>query len=281
MIVVSYCRTKMVFSHTHIEVVVQATPKFHSPSNTPPSTTTTSLITKTDRPRWVDQVIRCAKRELGPPNNTSISPLLRTHPRQPTTGVMVVPSISSNPMGKDSVGTSDGTPKRCRDAPPTIFGPTDMTDQSASPIFKLPPELRNAIYSLVFQDHTVEVVSVERYLKAQPPGLLITCKQLYTEAVEVYYSNVAAEGKSVDDVFDWALRMPKQYYNLVPELRIVHRRHSDYTYLDSTRIGAARIYIKRLADYMDNQNIEFRAKRVVVVYRTAAAAVSGDFEQCE
>lgn len=140
-----------------------------------------------------------------------------------------------------------------------------MADQSNSPFFKLPPELRNAIYGTVFQNHTIEVVSAERNLKAQPPGLLVACKQVYTEAVEIFYSAVIVEGRSAIDIFDWALLMPKRYYDLVPAVRLVSGCHVCLS--ERSKVHLSLMPFREFVQYIEDREMGFRSKRVAVLWR--------------
>lgn len=51
---------------------------------------------------------------------------------------------------------------------------------------ELPPELRNRIFTLVFEDFTAKLELDVRY---RAPGVLLACRQIYGEANGLYYSN--------------------------------------------------------------------------------------------
>lgn len=59
-----------------------------------------------------------------------------------------------------------------------------------SHLLGLPTELRLKIYEYVFEGHIIDFHHFSPLDEKQaPPGLLITCKQVYIEAVEVFYSS--------------------------------------------------------------------------------------------
>lgn len=104
-----------------------------------------------------------------------------------------------------------------------------MADQSASPLFKLPPELRNAVCGMVFEGSIVEVDYFESTKVPNAVNLLLTAKQPYSEAVQVYYSNVIVQSECQLSLEKWAnVRRPK-YYHLIPELRISYFAASNVT----------------------------------------------------
>lgn len=58
-----------------------------------------------------------------------------------------------------------------------------------SPLLRLPPELRNHIYDLVFAEGgTINIDAPHYPQEIQVPTLLHTCRQLRAEASSVYYS---------------------------------------------------------------------------------------------
>ena len=55
--------------------------------------------------------------------------------------------------------------------------------QSNSPIFKLPPEIRNVVYSFCFTHDTDRTIITNAY---KPPALLSTCRQIRAEAAPLW-----------------------------------------------------------------------------------------------
>jgi hypothetical protein len=56
---------------------------------------------------------------------------------------------------------------------------------------RLPPELRNSIYELVFKDTTFEPVNHNRWKRPQNQALLATCRQIRHEALHIFYHETA------------------------------------------------------------------------------------------
>lgn len=60
----------------------------------------------------------------------------------------------------------------------------------------LPAELRNRIYHYTFEDSLVDIPARRKPNtkgRLEAPGLLVSCKQAYAEAVSIYYSTVTFE----------------------------------------------------------------------------------------
>ncbi|KAK5722873.1 hypothetical protein LTR17_014176 [Elasticomyces elasticus] len=74
--------------------------------------------------------------------------------------------------------------------PPIVQPPKDMrslgtfADQSKSSLMSLPPELRNLIYEKLFEDFVADWIPCKFYTQ---PNLLLACKQIYGEAISVFY----------------------------------------------------------------------------------------------
>lgn len=60
------------------------------------------------------------------------------------------------------------------------------TDSNDPPLLDLPAELRNCIYELVFQDQG-RVFSFVKGARSKAPGLLMACRQTYSECINMYY----------------------------------------------------------------------------------------------
>lgn len=65
---------------------------------------------------------------------------------------------------------------------------TTVQPQSQSSFFKLPGEMRNQIYELVFSTHIPHSGEAVDLLRATPPsqGFLLSCQRIYTEARHMY-----------------------------------------------------------------------------------------------
>lgn len=60
-------------------------------------------------------------------------------------------------------------------------------DSNDYPLLNLPAELRNSIYELVFEDHGRVFTFVKR-ARTKAPGVLMACRQTYSEGVGLYYN---------------------------------------------------------------------------------------------
>ena len=68
-----------------------------------------------------------------------------------------------------------------------------MSMPQQSRLLSLPAELRLLIYETTFEGHILDfrcdVNKIGSYNKLPPPGLLVTCKQLYAEAIDIFYTS--------------------------------------------------------------------------------------------
>lgn len=60
------------------------------------------------------------------------------------------------------------------------------TIQQDSPLLALPAEIRISIYEMAFEGAVIKVDFKDRPSKV--PGLLVTCRQIYHEAIDLYYA---------------------------------------------------------------------------------------------
>lgn len=100
-----------------------------------------------------------------------------------------------------------------------------MMDQQQSRLMRVPPELRNHIYELVFKDSLVPVNGFGSIMKRgspaySAPGILLACHQTYNEAINTFYAEtifVAHYGFQLDH---WIKRLPKRVVSLLNHVRL-------------------------------------------------------------
>jgi hypothetical protein len=87
---------------------------------------------------------------------------------------------------------------------------SELTTQPDCLLFRLPGELRNAIYRFALVE--LEALKITKHAKTPQPGILQTCRQCRTEALAIYYQeNVFAFGISHFDAtvyIDWCQTSP-------------------------------------------------------------------------
>lgn len=95
-----------------------------------------------------------------------------------------------------------------------------MASQTQSPFFRLPAELRNQIYELAFQE-TTATVQYPGGCCLLPSGILTACKQAYTEAIGLFYSNATFEFLGFDAALEWLVAVcPKQHVARVKRFHV-------------------------------------------------------------
>ncbi|KAK4618035.1 hypothetical protein CLAFUW4_12211 [Fulvia fulva] len=110
---------------------------------------------------------------------------------------------------------SPATLRRRSSLVPSLSFPKSYTLQEPkSPFLKLPAEIRNVIYTDLFQDQEARIRPDYTL-----PGLLTSCKQLYTEAIGLYYNLTTFRCLDETSTISWLIHLPRPFLDLVPEVR--------------------------------------------------------------
>lgn len=113
--------------------------------------------------------------------------------------------------------------KDTQDPLPQIEDSTIEDAPKQSRFLSLPAELRNAIYSALFPPSDPDKDSdghVQRIKSSyRLPGLLLTCKQIHSECMGLYYSNTIFRCLDETSAVNWLANLPRRWLNLVPEVR--------------------------------------------------------------
>jgi len=89
-----------------------------------------------------------------------------------------------------------------------------LPDQSQSSLLALPPEIRNCIFELAFSDTIIILDEETRAL-----ALLCSCRQIRSEAYDVFYSTVIFEANTLGSAFDFIVNLSPQPCASISELR--------------------------------------------------------------
>jgi hypothetical protein len=103
----------------------------------------------------------------------------------------------------------------------------------ASPLTALPPELRNRIYALVFENHVSDAakgptihyegsLTNDKRIAASTPGLILTCKQLHQEALGIFYTHAKFQFFCLEQLEMWQWRIGKPRTVLMRHVRIMN-----------------------------------------------------------
>ncbi|KAK4556725.1 hypothetical protein LTR86_006296 [Recurvomyces mirabilis] len=84
-------------------------------------------------------------------------------------------------------------------------------------LLQLPPELRNLFYEKAFEDFIAEWTTGQWF---KSPGILFSCKQIFDEAINVFYNTVTFQASSHNILERRLLRLRYQHRRLVCKLRI-------------------------------------------------------------
>lgn len=82
---------------------------------------------------------------------------------------------------------------------------------------ELPPELRECIYKEAFSDEFV--VHGSSHQKVHAPGILLSCKQIYLEAVKTFYRNATFWFWEYDFGVEWYKKLPSMYCEVITKMR--------------------------------------------------------------
>jgi hypothetical protein len=69
----------------------------------------------------------------------------------------------------------------------------EFATQTSSNLLTLPPEIRNLFYEAIFEDFTAELIPMQWY---ESPSILRVCRQLYGEAISIFYSTATFRARS-------------------------------------------------------------------------------------
>ncbi|KAK1059201.1 hypothetical protein LTR12_000625 [Friedmanniomyces endolithicus] len=112
----------------------------------------------------------------------------------------------------------NATPVRRRAAPPKdLQSLGNCVGQMKSPLLSLTPELRNLIYEKTFEEFTVEWIPCKFY---EPPSILLACKQVYVEAISVFYSTATFRASDFNTLDKRIRRLRYCHRRLVRRLEI-------------------------------------------------------------
>ncbi|KAK5113890.1 hypothetical protein LTR85_010423 [Meristemomyces frigidus] len=112
-------------------------------------------------------------------------------------------------------------------------------NQTASPLLRLPRELRDQILTEVLVDrHDVEVPCREDSQKQgctayAPPALLQANRQLRQEAAEIYYTKNVFQSAS-DTLYEWLPSLPLEHRNLINTVHFAGKVEADLQVRDGS-----------------------------------------------
>ncbi|TKA75592.1 hypothetical protein B0A55_06350 [Friedmanniomyces simplex] len=147
------------------------------------------------------------------------------------------------------------TPVRRRAAQPKdMQSLSNCAEQAKSNLLSLAPELRNLIYEKLFEEFTAEWVRCKFYA---PPSVLLACKQIYGEAITVFYGTATFRAKSFNILDKRIRRLRYCYRRLIRKLDIDTQEHFTklgcWVYLSKEQ-GS----IKRSEEYAENELTKVR-----------------------
>lgn len=105
----------------------------------------------------------------------------------------------------------------CRHSEGLPDNSNSIMDQSASRLLSLPRELRDMIWVMTYTDDTVQLDRTEAQSTA--PGLLVACKQSYSEAINLYYKHSTFFFRSGKKCSQWLGRISRSHIHTVTRLR--------------------------------------------------------------
>ncbi|KAK5115621.1 hypothetical protein LTR85_009792 [Meristemomyces frigidus] len=97
-----------------------------------------------------------------------------------------------------------------------------MAQQTESPLFDLPPELRNTIYELTLMGSTtlVGLREDDDSVLIELPCLLRSCKQIYVEAILVFYHLTPFYSRYAYNIVCWLKALHPRYRKAISEIRL-------------------------------------------------------------
>ncbi|TKA33622.1 hypothetical protein B0A50_00458 [Salinomyces thailandicus] len=118
-----------------------------------------------------------------------------------------------------------------------------MAQHAESPLMRLPPELRNQIYGLTFEGAKVNIISTlslekrTKYIMDVLP-LLLTCRQIRKEAVEMLYAAAFLVSDSSVRLQNWLEALPPK-----------HRKQISNVHFDAKAAAQGHLEAEDLAEW--------------------------------
>ncbi|KAI5362857.1 hypothetical protein Slin15195_G102380 [Septoria linicola] len=132
------------------------------------------------------------------------------------------PSIPASLNNDPPSPSYNYTRRRSSILSPTTLSTLRLARQKSltSRLLALPPELRNQIYTTYFSpsssDSNIPRIKPDYTL----PPLLKTCRQIYSEAIGLYYSSAPAfRCLDEDSAVKWLCALPEKFLSLIQEVR--------------------------------------------------------------
>ena len=98
-----------------------------------------------------------------------------------------------------------------------------MADDQKLGLLRLPKELRDDIYVRAFEEEVVAIDEYGAHLAAI--GVITSCKQIYNEAIDLYFKHSVFSFIRFRDGFDWIVKMASFYLS---KLRMIRYIRFDY-----------------------------------------------------
>ncbi|MCJ1333450.1 hypothetical protein MMC10_010149 [Thelotrema lepadinum] len=137
-----------------------------------------------------------------------------------------------------------------------------MTTQPNSSLLSLPPEIRNDIYERVFDYMVFDARSLSygpRNFTAK--NLLLTCKQIHTEAIKVFYSTTTFHFVPHESIpfRSWICKFGPARVSLMKDVRCdrLFEGHDRYDDIDLEGDEAVLWNARRAQKYIDRQKDDF------------------------
>ena len=149
---------------------------------------------------------------------------------------------------------------------PTISTPSQDSSVSQEKSFKLlslPPELRDIIYSMVFEGCVLKVRSANSKASPESIGLLLASRQTHEEAIPIYYRNLTVEFRHFRLLVVWIRGLPTRYLQLIPKIKMVEciARWSSYTEADKLATTKSVVsYVNRLGAVLQTHQLTVEAR---------------------
>jgi hypothetical protein len=141
-----------------------------------------------------------------------------------------------------------------------------MANQRNSPLLRLPAELRNRIYELVFHNTTLCVIQLRTLSLTMPAsrssGLLHTCRQTRNEASGILFSQAIFALDSMSEVDILLAKIGARRCRTIPA--VSSSRYLTYLILDFRTLGLERHYRSRWSSF--EKLCEFTGLRRVYVF---------------
>jgi 1-acyl-sn-glycerol-3-phosphate acyltransferase len=151
--------------------------------------------------------------------------------------------------------------------------PSLTFEKTTSPLLALPRELRDLIYDIALAGTILKLDYDSPKPSPESLGLLLACKQMYTETIDVYYRHVIVATQFPETFTHWAQQIPRERLQQIPgvQFKCTLSDHSLYLHSKFSMTNLTRTFFRRTLPTLQRLGIELDSKEFTAEITGAGA----------